>query len=681
MRFSTNWLQQWIDIPADVKKLAAQLTSLGFEVESIADGHILEVTVPPNRGDCLSISGLAKELSALSNKMVTELSIEPVPPTIDNTIAVNIHAAEACPRYIGREIRNININAPTPDWMQNILQQAGIKTISAVVDITNYVMLELGQPLHAFDLDQILHCINVRYAKIDETLVLLDGKKITLNKHDLVISDNKQVLALAGIIGGEASAISANTKNIFLECAYFEPIGIRKSSQEKAIYTDSSHRFERIVSPDLQARAMERVTQLILDIAGGKPGPVVVEENYKYLPKVKTIDLRRERIQTLLGMQPRDKDVENIFSKLGIKYSFAENGWQVKVPLARQDLAIEADLIEEIARFIGYDNIPEEMPLLRGSFKNRAEGVYSSGQAKLCLKYRGYAEVITYSFIDPYSAKQFAQHSVLELVNPISADMAVMRPSLLPGLVKVLQYNQNRQQSRLKIFEVGLKFITDDKIIASKRTHQIKTIAGLCAGTAFTEHWGMPKQPFDFFDIKGDVEALLKLANLADVRFVAATDLPMLHPQQAAKVFNGSALLGYMGVLHPQLVHELDLQGPVLVFELELVNLIAGSGVVKFKEISKFPLIRRDINLVIAETTEAAQICKVVNEQAVEILHDLQVIDIYKGTGITSGNKSITLSLLLQHPSRTLKDDEVNEVLNRVLASLKTKCQAVLREQ
>lgn len=673
MKFSIELLRNWVNITVSTNDLVVQLTQLGLEVESVEAGHIIDLAVPPNRGDCLSIIGVARELAALNRVPMNIISMAAVAPVVKDVFPVSVQDSKACPQYLGRIIKNIHAEATTPKWMQKFLLEAGINSISAVVDITNYVMLELGVPMHAFDLQAIRKEIIVRKARAEEKLILLDKTEIILQEEDLVIADNHHPLALAGIMGGIASSVTDKTKDIFLECAYFEPVGIRLTARHHNVSTDSSYRFERSIDVNLQEKALARVTSLLQEIVNGQPGPVTSVIDNKTMPAPCHIVLRRTRIKKILSICPGDDEIFDILTRLGMECLPEVLGWKVTVPPHRQDITREIDLIEEIARFIGYQEIPALIPTGELNFKQHSESNTSEFKIKSCLKCRGYSEVITYSFIEPEFAMLFEPKlEYLKVINPISSDMAVMRPSLLPGLVKVLQYNAHRQCNRMRIFEVGLKFV-----VKERQLNQEKTLAGLYIGGIQPEHWDCTNRMHDFFDGKGDIEALRKLAGSGNFRYEPIKH-QSLHPGKSAAIFRENKCIGYLGELHPKLLKALDLTIPVFVFELSFNDLLNGE-VSKFCCISKFPGIRRDLAIIVDEKIIAHDIENVVKENLGDLLQDFCIFDVYCGQGVEPGKKSIGLGVVLQHPARTLVDDEIKQAMEKIIDGLKIKFNAILR--
>ena len=641
------------------------------------DDAIIEVDLTPNRGDCLSIAGLAREVAANYAETVCRPQIDPVPAVHEETRPVELLAAAACPRYIGRVVRNVDLSRPTPLWMVERLRRSDIRSIDPVVDITNYVMLELGQPMHAFDLKQIQGGIRVRMAEAGEKLTLLDGQELTLGADNLVIADHERALAMAGVMGGEHSGVAADTTDLFLESAFFDTIAIAGKARAFGLHTDSSHRFERGVDWQLQREAMERATALILQIVGGEPGPLIEAVAEQHLPAIAHVTLRDERIRQMLGMSIPPAEVEAYLHHLGMGVAPAVDGqWQVEVPSHRFDISLEIDLIEELARLYGYNRLPVSAPTAALNLQAQPEARSELPVLRRLLVARGYQEAITYSFIEPGLSKQFdPDHEPLALANPISADMAVMRTSLLPGLSKALLHNQNRQQARIRLFESGLRFVPQ----ANGALLQEPMLAGIACGARLPEGWANGADKLDFFDLKGDVEAILGQGGaLHSYRFEPA-EHPALHPGQSARVLRGEQVVGWLGALHPQLVNSLDLNGPVFVFELSL-SAIRQGRLPAFAELSRFPEVRRDIALLVDKTVQADAVLADIRQQAGEHLKQLRLFDVYEGKGIDPHRKSLAIGLTLQHSSRTLTDEEVNAVMDKVLTSLEQGFNATLRK-
>lgn len=688
MKISERWLREWVNPVLNCEHLCAQLTMSGLEVESItaveehvesvnlpANDNVIDISVTPNRGDCLSIRGLAKEIAALTQTPYHPLNIPDVLPVHQDQRQVKIESIKDCPRYVGRVIRHINNAAATPIWLQERLRLSDINTISPAVDVMNYVMLELGQPMHAFDLQHIDQHIVVRKAKEKEKLTLLDGQEIQLSENTLIIADSNKPLAIAGVMGGLDSAVTLMTKDVFLESAFFQPTTVARSSRHYKLTSDSSSRFERGIDPDIQAAAIQRATELLIEIAGGEPGPLV-ELNYPdHLSQPAHIILRRARIQRMLGLVVPDHEIENILERLGFICEPMQEGWSVSVPAVRSDIKLEVDLIEEIIRLYGYENLPTHGSAAALQMHPIPENKTSLFIFKKALSDLGFNEIVSYSFIEPKLQKLLdPQVEPKTLMNPISSEMAVMRTNLWPGLVNTLLYNLNRQQNRMMIFEAGLRFIPkNDKV------QQQRVLSGLVYGSQFPEQWGItPNLAVDFFDLKGCLDNLFSISKKNENYFYKKYTHPALHPGQSAEIYHKDKAIGVMGALHPKVLQLLDIKGNVFVFELDLDTLEAAS-IPRFQEISKFPEIRRDLAILVDRTVPAQAIQDTIKEVAGNLLQDVIVFDVYQGKGVAGDHKSLALGLTLQHASRTLRDEEVAEVMERVIVALKNQFAAELR--
>ncbi|MBF8679763.1 phenylalanine--tRNA ligase subunit beta [Pseudomonas fulva] len=641
------------------------------------DDASIEIGLTPNRGDCLSIAGLARDVSALYDVPVTRPLVPAVAAAHDEVRPVEVHAPAACPRYLGRVIRNVDLSKPTPLWMVERLRRSDVRSIDAAVDITNYVMLELGQPMHAFDLAEINGGIRVRMAEEGEKLVLLDGQEVALRADTLVIADHTRALAIAGVMGGEHSGVdTAKTRDLFLESAFFEPISVAGKARSYGLHTDASHRYERGVDSQLAREAMERATALLLEVVGGEAGPIVEAVSEQHLPRIAPVTLRADRIAQMLGMEMDPSQVEQLLNNLGLATQADGAGqWTVNVPSHRFDISLEVDLIEELARLYGYNNLPVRYPQARLAPQARPETRGELPNLRRLLVARGYQEAITYSFIDPKLFELFSPGvEPLLLANPISSDMAAMRASLWPGLVKALQHNLNRQQDRVRLFESGLRFVGQLGNLA-----QEPMIAGVATGSRLPEGWANGRDTIDFFDVKADVEALLGYSGaLGDFTFVAGKH-PALHPGQTAEIQREGKTVGYLGALHPELAKVLDLDRPVFVFELVLADVVEGR-LPKFSELSKFPETRRDLALIAGRDVASQDVLDVIRDNAGEWLTDLRLFDVYQGKGIDPDRKSLAVGLTWQHPSRTLNDDEVNTTLHTILTSLEQRLNTTLRK-
>ncbi len=640
------------------------------------DDQVIDVDLTPNRGDCLSISGLAREVGVLNKVAVQYPEFTPAPVTLSERIAVKLQAPNDCPRYLGRIIRNVNVKAVTPSWMVEKLRRSGVRSIDAIVDITNYVLLELGQPLHAFDLDTLNGDIIVRKAQPAEKLLLLDGNEININTDTLVIADDTGPIALAGVFGGQKTGVTTQTSNIFLECAFFNPIAIAGKARAYGLHTDASHRYERGVDWQLQHRGMERATQLLIDIAGGEVAPINHAVSEDHLPSLNHITLRHAKVNAILAFAMPAAEIEEIITRLGMTISAkTADTWSIIAPSYRFDITIEVDIIEELARVYGYNNLPVKMPSAALDFTPRSEAKVSVSNIRRTLVARGYQEAITYSFIEKGLQRQFDDiNTGIPLANPISAEMAVMRTSIWPALVKTVQYNQNRQQSRVRLFEIGQCFIRDgDNIL------QENVISGAIVGKRHPEGWSSDNQSVDFFDLKGDLEALLNLGGCADQFSFVSDQHIALHPGQTAKIQRNGKTIGLIGALHPSLAKEFGINGNLYLFEINQAQLQSGQ-LTEFKGLSKFPESKRDIAVVVAEQAVFDNLKQIITDSAGEFLKNVTLFDIYTGQGVEKGRKSLAINLTWQHPSRTLNEEEVNSSIQLVVSALSEQAGAVLRD-
>lgn len=637
------------------------------------DDRILEIDLTPNRADCLSVEGIAREV-ALINRLPFQGVEAGAAAATDRQLAVHLDAPEACPRYLGRVIAGIDAKAQTPQWLKERLRRSGLRSLGPAVDVTNYVLLELGQPLHAFDLAKLSGEIHVRCGREGESLKLLNGEEITLSSEVLVIADQEKALALAGIMGGEESAVSEATTDIFLECAFFSPALIMGKARRYGLATDSSHRFERGVDPELQTRAIERATALLLEIAGGRAGPITEAVREDLLPVRSPIRLREQRIGQLLGLALARDEIADILSRLGMNVAPDDQGWTVTPPSFRFDIALEADLVEEIGRVYGYDNIPRRRPAVASAMQPASETVLGLDRVKDLLADRGYQEVITYSFVSSDLHRRIDPQLEPEtLLNPISADLAVMRTSLWTGLLDTAQRNLSRQQERVRIFETGLKFARRGGAL-----EQRNTLAGLVLGAALGEQWGEKGRRADFFDVKADVEAILGLTGRASVRFRAAAH-HALHPGQSAEILIGGDGAGWLGMLHPQIERELGFEQPVFLFELDAGALLQRD-LPRFATLSRFPHVRRDLALVVERAVPVADLLEVAAASGGTLVRDTVLFDVYQGAGVEAGKKSVALGVTLQDAEDTLTDDRVDEVMARIVERLAADFGAKLRE-
>jgi phenylalanyl-tRNA synthetase beta chain len=639
------------------------------------DDTVLELNLTPNRGDALSVAGVARELAAISGETLNKPEIPPLIAAIPDRFEVRLEAPEACPRFAGRVIHGIRPDASSPLWMVERLRRAGLRAISPVVDVTNYVMLELGQPMHAYDLRRLNSHIEVRYAREGERLQLLDGKEIELQPDVLVIADADGAVGVAGVMGGEKSGIAEDTSDVFLEVAFFTPAAIAGRARRFGMHTDASQRFERGVDPRLQERAMERATSLLVDIAGGRAGPLVMNEDPARLPTRPGIKLDPAHVARLLGLRIPRAEIEAILRRLGMQVAGAGDVLGVIPPSYRFDLSIAQDLIEEVARIHGYDEIPQSDALVPQVPLSATEHSIRRERALSLLADRGYQEAINYSFVDASLQRAFdANGDLLALSNPISEDMAVMRRTLLPGLARVLGENIRRQQDRVRLFELGTRFLWDDGILEERLT-----LAGLAWGLAATEQWGVDRRQVDFYDVKADLEALLSLAAPQGGIDFAPASLPCLHPGKSARVSIDGRPVGWIGELHPQVSKALELKIAPIIFEIDYESSFT-SEVTVYKEISKFPTLRRDLAVVVEESVTLAQLRESVVVSAGSALRELRIFDVYRGPGVEAGRKSIALGLILQETSRTLTDADADAVVAAVVARVEQDHKATIRD-
>ncbi|HAT8518069.1 TPA: phenylalanine--tRNA ligase subunit beta [Vibrio vulnificus] len=638
----------------------------------------VDVDLTSNRADCFSIRGMAREVGVLNRADVTEPSVAPVAPSIDDTVAIDVKAPAACPRYLGRVVKNVNVQAKTPLWMQEKLRRCGIRSIDPVVDITNFVLLEQGQPMHAFDLAKIDGGIVVRLAEQGEKITLLDGSEAELNADTLVVADHNKALAIAGIFGGEESGVTSETKDVLLECAFFAPDHIRGRARSYGLHTDSSMRFERGVDYALQVNAMERATQLLVEICGGEVAPVVAVESEAELPKPNKVALRRTKLDNLLGHHIADSDVVEILERLGMTVETTAEGWFAVAPTWRFDIAIEQDLVEEVGRIYGYDNIPNQNPTAALKMHDHQEANIPLKRVRDLLVDRGYHEAITYSFVEPEQQKLVVPGvDALILPNPISAEMSAMRLGLIQGLLNTVVHNQKRQQPRVRLFEYGLRFIPCDT--AENGMRQEPMLAGVIAGTRSEEHWNIDTNTVDFFDLKGDVEAILELsANDKAYSFVAAKH-PVLHPGQSAAIVVDGKEIGVIGTVHPELERKFGLNGRTIVFEIEW-SAINRKVIPEAVALSKFPANRRDIAVVVDEAVASGDIVNACLEVGGEFLKAAKLFDVYVGKGVEEGKKSLAIALTLQSNERTLEDADIAGAVDAIVAHVSEKFGASLRD-
>jgi phenylalanyl-tRNA synthetase beta chain len=663
-----------MELDADLKLSEDLRTALKL------DDSVLEVNATPNRGDCMSVFGIARDYMAARERRYLAYPFAAVAahPGQTATFPVSLESP-GCPLFACRVIRGVKADARAPAWLRERLRRVGLNSISAIVDVTNYVMMELGQPLHAYDLAKLKQGIVVRQAKAGERITLLDDKEYELNPEFLVITDASGPVGLAGIMGGRPTAISAATTDVLLEAAYFTPDAVAGRARRLGLFTDAGQRYERGVDPKLAEVAMERATALLLACAGGEAGPVQVSRIAGAEASAETrVELRRTRLARLLGAEVPDAEVRGVLTAISESVQDVDGGWRISRPSHRFDVKIEADLIEEVARLRGFDRIAETHAVIPQIAGTATETTVASERILNSMVARGYAEAITYTFVDPAMQRLlFPDSPVLTLANPIASDLAEMRVSLLPGLLQAARDNMRRQQSRVRLFEIGKKFQVQGP--AGELT-EVESLAGVVSGSRWPEQWGAAREPVDFYDVKADLESILALTGqLQEVRFDAAK-LPCLRPGRAAQIFRGDAPIGWIGELHPQLVKTINLPTTVFLFELD-VTLAFSSKPLQFIEISKFPSVRRDLAIVVEESVPLAVLRENVSVSASGLLRELRVFDVYRGPGIEIGRKSVALGLILQDSSRTLTDVDADAAVARVVTRLRDVLSATIRDQ
>lgn len=638
------------------------------------DDNVFDISITPNRGDCFSIRGIAREIAVINQLQMNEPDIKSVEATIADEKKVVI-STEGAPRYLGRVIKNVNVKAATPEWMEQALARSGIRTHSILVDVTNYVLMELGQPMHAFDLAKIEGTVHVRQAQPQEKLQLLNDQEVELQEDIMVIADDQKALAIAGIMGGLASSVTDDTTDIFLESAFFAPLAIAGRARRFGLHTDSSQRYERGVDFELPLIAMNRASQLIQELAGGEFGPITVAEKTEILPKREAIELKQAQVDQLLGYQLTADFIADALTRLGCEVTVkAEGEWNVVPPSHRYDMAIYQDLIEEVARIDGYDNIQISLPSMDVQLA-KYQDRFEIAELRQTIVTLGYQEAISFSFADAKLEKQLnPQVNPLMLANPISSDLAAMRSTLLSSLIPCVQYNLNRQQSRVRFFELGHRFdYQDAKSIEDLK--QIPTLALVAVGSQQPESWHVKPQPMDFFDFKGEIEEILA-AGRVKVEYVRS-ERAWLHPGQSAEILVDGQSIGYLGRLHPSLENELDLS-TTWVAELNQTAVLQ-SYVSNFTELSRFPSIRRDIALLISDNINVRDIQQLIEKTGGELLDSTWLFDVYTGQGVEEGKRSLAFALLWQHPSRTLEDAEIKSGMDNIIQVLENTYQATLR--
>lgn len=661
---------------------------LGHDIRAVLDldDTVYTLDLTPNRGDCLSIQGVAREVAAINDQPLSQPATGAIAPTHGQKRGIQLQAPEACPRYAGRIIQGVDMSAPSPLWLRERLRRSGLRPVGAVVDVTNYVMLELGQPLHAFDNDRLQGGISARMARPGERLKAISGDAITLDEHCLVIADAERPVALAGVMGGLESAVNDKTRDIFLESAYFTPLSVAGRGRQFKLHTDALHRYERGVDPEVQVRALERATAMILDVAGGQPGPV--EEEVSGSPGERGfVRLRRTRVQRLLGTAMDAQEIESILQRLGMECQREGDGcWRVRPPSYRHDIALEADLIEEVARLHGFESLPTRERRVESRFDPLPEAELSTASLRQALIQRGYQEAITYGFCSEDMVRSLTPGiSPVPVDNPIADTMSVMRTTLWAGLLPAWVYNVQHQQSRVRLFEVGHVYgfseggFTEGDF-AEGQVHENVMLAGLVSGSALPEQWGAQSREVDFYDLKGDVESLLALNQRArgtDCLFRAEAH-PALHPGQSARVLIAGQPVGWCGRLHPELETWFDLKKSCFIFEIEH-KALTKSEAPAYYIVSEYPSVRRDIALVVDDSLYVDQIVACIRGAGETSLVNVVPFDVYRGDSVGKGRQSIAIGLIFQDQSRTLKDRQVDASVERIYQRLATELGATIR--
>jgi phenylalanyl-tRNA synthetase beta chain len=646
------------------------------------DDVTLEVNSTPNRGDCMSVFGIARDYAAAQERRYLTARVDAVPARGTLTFPVTIEAPAGCPTFASRVIRGVKTGAASPAWLRERLRRVGINSISAVVDVTNYVMMDLGQPMHAYDLAKLAEGIRVRLAEPRERITLLDDKEYELDPEYLVIADARGAIGVAGVMGGRRTAISEATHDVLLESAHFSPEAIAGRARRLGLFTDAAQRFERGVDPTLPALAIERATALLVSIVGGEPGPVQVTRAAAGGAAQPSgwVNLRRARLARLLGVSVPDDEVHAVLASISDRVEATPAGWRVHQPPHRFDIRIEEDLVEEVARLRGFDSIGESHAIAPQIAGEATESRVTTERLLTAMADRGYREVITYSFVDPALQQQlFPDTPSLRLANPISADLSEMRVSLWTGLVHACRENLRRQQTRVRLFEIGKKFHMHGNERAGD-LEEIETLAAIATGARWPEQWSHAREALDFYDVKGDaLRALSLTGDTSDVIFKAET-LSCLRPGRAARIYRGAKAVGWLGELHPQVVKALNLPTTVILLELE-IDAAFRANPLQFQKISKFPTIRRDLAIVIDESVPLAVLQENVTVSASGLLSELRVFDVYRGPGVETGRKSIALGLILQDSSRTLTDVDADAVVTSVVARLRDELSATIRDQ
>ena len=625
------------------------------------DDAIFTLKITPNRTDCLSIKGIAREVSALTQCEFNPIQINHIATQTTQKQAVQIDAPQDCGRFISRVISGVNATAASPDWLVQRLERSGIRSISPLVDIGNYVMLEIGQPMHVFDADKISGSLHVRRAKNGEVLDCLNEKTVTLADNTLVIADEQQALSIAGLMGGAASAVSDETKNIVLEAAWFNPLIISGKSRQYGFSSDSSFRFERGVDSELQRDAIERATELVVQICGGEVGEIV--EVLGDLPAAKTVEVRTARVEKVLGVSIENQRIETILQHLGLQPEKTVDGFRVTAPSFRYDIEIEADLIEEIARVYGYENIPDDYTSGKLAMLKLPENRHSRFGVYQKMAARGFQEVVSYAFVDEQWEQDFANNQdPIRLQNPLAAQYAVMRSTLMGSLIEILQNNLNRKQNRVRVFEIARIFRKENNQFV-----QTECVGGLVYGSALPEQWGEKSRAVDFYDLKADVETLLRGKNAAFVK----AEHSALHPGRCAAIVVDGVNVGIIGELHPKWTQKYDLPQAPLLFELDMDAVLATEKV-RYQAVSKFQAGRRDLAFVLPENVAFADLQAALGQVNNPIIQGIELFDVYRGAGLPENHKSLAVKISLQDMNATLTDETVEPIIQELIAKAET---------
>ena len=628
------------------------------------DDTLIDIDLTPNRGDCLSVAGVARELHVLIDAAYTPVVIKDTAVSSPEKVIVNVENTQACPSYLARVVNGINANAKTPLWMQERLRRSGLSSISPIVDITNYVMLEIGQPMHAFDHAKVGQAIHVRIANKGEKITLLNGTEANLDEDTLVIADAKQPIAIAGVMGGSESSIDGNTQSVVFEAAHFTKRAVAGTARAYGLHTDSSHRFERGVDPALPEKAMQRATELCLEICGGEAGEIVRQSNDQV--DKDAVELRFERVRRLLGMPLEKDEVERMLQRISDHVVATTDGWSVVPPSYRFDIERECDLVEEVARVKGYDNLDDRLPKLIPSGRIAPENQVEKRKLLHTMVTMGYQEAITYSFIDERMLNDFAvaEQKLIPLANPLAENMSVMRGSLWPGLVSACQFNLNRQNDRVRLFELGAVFKNDGAIKESNK------IAGLACGSLFPAQMHLKKaNSIDFYDVRGDLESIFSLTGKPLDFIVKVYEHPALHPGQSAAIVRDNEVLGFVGRIHPNLANKYDLPLMTYLFELDLEG-VCAAYVPEYQTVSKFPSVSRDIALLVPVEISTGLVLTYIRSIECKDLSDVQLFDVYIGEGVEISKKSVAVKLTFQRIDRTLTDDQIEAYMSLILKKL-----------